>query len=136
MKNIPYLKQTFAWMLMSLLLSAQSSLAQASEAQSAPIAQVQYIAKIRGGQLLQDKEKGIMAFWPPENPAHGRIGQAVLVTPGSVVGFAEDQLNFLMLVKVQPGTPFTYQAGACWSRTPEFPSFEAWKAYLDKQERP
>ena len=88
------------------------------------------IAKIRGGQLHQDKEKGLMAFWPPENQAHGRIGQAVLVPPQSVVGFAEDKLNYLLLVKVRLGTPFSYRAGACWSRVPEFASFEAWKAFL------
>lgn len=91
------------------------------------------IAKNRGGQLHQDKENGIMAFWPPDNPKHGRIGQAVLVPPQSLVGFAEDKLNYLLLVRVQPGIPFTYYAGACWDRRPEFSGFDAWKAYLEKQ---
>lgn len=89
------------------------------------------IAKIGGGQLYQDKESGIMAFWPPENKqGHGIVGQAVLVSPEDIVGFAEDKLNYLVIVKVKPGVPFTYRAGACWSKGLDFSTFDSWKTWL------
>ena len=91
------------------------------------------IAKIANGELYQNKEKGIMAFWPPENAAHGTIGQAVIIPPQDLIGFAEDKLNYLALVKVKPGKPFTYRAGACWNRGLDFTDFGSWKTFLEKE---
>jgi hypothetical protein len=88
------------------------------------------IAKIKGGELYQDKGKGILAFWPPENGEHGRIGCGVIVYAKDIVGFIEDKLNYLLLVNVKPGKPFIYYTGACWSKGIDFTSFADWKNEL------
>ena len=91
------------------------------------------IAKKAGGEVFQDKEKGVLAYWMPDSPKHGRVGCGVVVDPATVVGFAEDKLNELILVRVKPGTPWTYRAGACWSKGLDFHTFEEWKNYLTQQ---
>ena len=86
-----------------------------------------------GGDLDQDKEKGIMCYWQPPDPVHGVIGCAVIVNPADVVGFAEDKLNYLILIKVKPGVPFVYRAGACWSKGLDFHTADDWKNYIIQQ---
>jgi len=89
------------------------------------------IDKGPGGQIYQDKEKGILAYWQKADKDHGVIGCGVVVDPKSVVGFAEDKLNYLILVKAKPGVSFTYYAGACWDRgINAIGSFDGWKSYL------
>lgn len=94
------------------------------------------IAKIAGGEIYQDKEKGIMAFWPPENPKHGRIGCGVVIPAKDIVGFSEDELNYLVLIKVKTGNPFIYYAGACWSKGLDFKTFDDWKNELTRTSYP
>jgi len=88
------------------------------------------IAKIKGGALYKDTEKGIMAFWPPENTKHGNIGCGVVVRTKDIGGFSEDPLNYLLLVKIKTGKLFTYYTGACWSKGHDFRTFEEWKTEL------
>ena len=87
-------------------------------------------AKRKNGELYQNKEKGILSFWQSENLAEGSIGLGVIVPPQSIVGFAEDKADNLVLVKVKPGVPFSYRTGACWSKGLDFHGFDEWKAYL------
>jgi rhamnogalacturonyl hydrolase YesR len=88
------------------------------------------IARRQGkGKLLTSKEQGIFAYWqPPEKP--GTIGCAVLVNPSSIVGFTQDPLNHLVLIKATPGKPFIYYAGAYWSKSGDFKDEGAWEKYL------
>ena len=65
----------------------------------------------KGGHVTEDKERGVLSYWqPPEK--NGTIGVGVLVDPAAVVGFDEDALNYLVLVKATAGKPFVYYAGA------------------------
>jgi hypothetical protein len=84
----------------------------------------------KGGTLVQDKERGILSYWMPESPKNGVIGCGVVVDPALVVGFAEDNENYLILVKTAPGKPLVYYAGACWSKGLDFKTCEAWNEYL------
>jgi hypothetical protein len=90
------------------------------------------IARRQGeGKLVTDKEKGILSYWqPPEKP--GTIGCGVLVDPTKIVGFTHDPLNNLVLIKVTPGQPFVYYAGACWSKSGDFQTASDWEQYLKK----
>ena len=82
-----------------------------------------------GGHVVRDKERGILSYWqPPE--AHGTIGVGVVVDPTLVVGFEEDPLNYLVLVKATPGKPLVYFAGACWDRGLDFKTADQWEQYL------
>ncbi|MDR2462375.1 MAG: DUF4861 domain-containing protein [Verrucomicrobiales bacterium] len=89
------------------------------------------LAKGQGGELWQDRELGIVAYWQKPDAEHGIIGCAVLVDPLTVSGFAEDDLNYLILVNAKTGAAFTYYAGACWDKGANaFKTFDEWKNYL------
>jgi hypothetical protein len=85
------------------------------------------------GEFFKNPEKGVMAYWQSENIDHGLIGLGVVIDPKRIAGFAEDKLNYLVLVKVKPGEPLMYRSGACWSRGLDFHSFDEWKSYLEKE---
>jgi rhamnogalacturonyl hydrolase YesR len=85
------------------------------------------------GVLLTDKTKGVMAYWEPADTVHGTMGTAVLVDPASVVDIVGDADNNLILVKVMPGKPFVYYAGAAWDQGLDFHSEQEWEAYVKAQ---
>ena len=70
-----------------------------------------------------------LAQWVVEK-TNGDLGTAVIVSPDTFAGFAEDDRNQLVLAKVQSGAPVTYLAGAGWSRAGEFTSSDAWNAHV------
>lgn len=94
------------------------------------------IAKGPGGELYQNKEKGVMAYWQAEDAKNGSIGLGVVVPPDKIVGFAQEGPNNLILIKVKPGVPFTYLTGACWSKGLDFRTFDQWKSYLGEHSLP
>jgi len=83
-----------------------------------------------GGVLTVDPARGLLAYWEPADPRHGSMGTAVLVDPATVVRFAGDADNFLVLVRVEPGRPFVYYHGAAWDRGLDFRTRENWEAWL------
>ena len=85
------------------------------------------------GVLLADKVRGILAYWEPTNAVHGTMGTAVLVDPASVVDVGSDADNHLILIKVTPGKPFVYYAGAAWDQGLDFHSREEWETYVKAQ---
>ena len=48
-------------------------------------------------------------------------------------GFAEDAENYLILLKVTPGQPFTYYMGSAWDGGLDFKSREDWDAFVKSQ---
>jgi unsaturated rhamnogalacturonyl hydrolase len=83
----------------------------------------------KGGKLFQDKELGILSYWqPPEK--NGTIGVGFKVDPATVVGFTQDKLNYLMLVKATVGKPYVYYTGACWDKGLDFHTADEWEKYL------
>lgn len=85
------------------------------------------------GFVTRDAEQGRMMFWEPEDPEHGSLGVAVAVDPSMVEGFAEDADNYLILVRVTPGRPFTYYMGSAWSGGLDFPDRRSWEAFVAGQ---
>ncbi|ESQ87377.1 hypothetical protein ABAC460_20350 [Asticcacaulis sp. AC460] len=82
------------------------------------------------GILLADKVNGILAYWEPNDPAHGAIGTAIRVDPAMVEAITADADNNLILIRVKPGKPFVYYIGSAWDRGLDFSSREAWEAYF------
>jgi hypothetical protein len=74
-----------------------------------------------------------MTFWESEDPGHGALGLAILADPAMVTGFAEDAENYLMLLRVEPGRPFTYYMGSAWNRGGDFATREAWERHVAQQ---
>lgn len=83
-----------------------------------------------GGDLTLDRSRGVLSWWGPQDGEHGRMGIAIRVDPGSIVGIRDDADNHLMLVKAMPGKPFVYYAGSTWDRgIAGFRTRAAWDAY-------
>lgn len=59
----------------------------------------------------------------------GNFGTAILL-PGAV-GYAADADNELILTKVKPGEVLRYHVGGGVDWSPEFPTAEAWQAYVE-----
>lgn len=85
------------------------------------------------GDVTTDRKRGVMMVWTGTDPAHGAMGTAVLVDPATIVDFVQDAENFLVLVRVTPGQPFAYYAGAGWERGEDFHSRAEWEAYVLSQ---
>jgi hypothetical protein len=87
------------------------------------------------GKWTADKGKGVFVYWEPEQrygkPAEaGHTGVAVLVDPKALVKVIEDNpAQYLVIVKVTPGVPWVYYAGACWSLGLDFKTAEEWEKY-------
>lgn len=69
-----------------------------------------------GGQLTVDRARGLLSLWGPDTPEHGALGIALRVDPRQIVEMRDDADNHLVLLRVTPGEPFVYYAGAAWSR--------------------
>lgn len=85
------------------------------------------------GFVTQDAENGRLMFWEPESADHGALGIAILVDPATVEGFTQDADNYLILVRVTPGQPFTYYMGSAWDRGLDFDSRQAWESFVAEQ---
>ncbi|WP_292044761.1 MULTISPECIES: glycoside hydrolase family 88 protein [unclassified Brevundimonas] len=85
------------------------------------------------GFVTRDAEHGRLMFWEPDNPEHGSLGIALAVDPATVEGFAEDADNYLILVRVTPGQPFTYYMGSAWDRGLDFSSRQSWEDFVASQ---
>lgn len=85
------------------------------------------------GAFAHDRATGRMTFWEAEDPGHGALGFAILADPKQVVGFIEDADNYLMLLRVEPGKPFTYYMGSAWNRGGDFATREAWERHVAEQ---
>jgi hypothetical protein len=82
-----------------------------------------------GGEATFDKRAGMIAYWQPPDPVSGTIGCGVRVDPATLVRLLEADGHYLALIKVTPGKPFVYYAGAGWSKG-GFPSQLDWEKYL------
>lgn len=85
------------------------------------------------GKITKDAERARLTWWGPTDPAKGTMAAAVMVDPRAFAGFAEDADNYLILVRVAPGKPFVYYAGAAWDRGLDFATRESWQAHVDKE---
>jgi hypothetical protein len=59
----------------------------------------------------------------------------VKVDPATIVGFNEDKLNYLVLIKATVGKPFVYYAGAYWDKGLDFKTPDEWEKYLREFKR-
>jgi hypothetical protein len=86
------------------------------------------------GKITKDESRARMSWWGPTDAAKGTMAAAVMVDRAAFAGFAEDADNYLILVRVTPGEPFVYHAGAAWDRGQDFATREAWQTYVDRQQ--
>jgi rhamnogalacturonyl hydrolase YesR len=82
------------------------------------------------GEAFRDASLGILSVWEKTDPDKGTFGVALKVDPKTIRGFAQDNENFYVLVKVLPGKPFVYYSGAVWDKGLDFHTREDWDAYV------
>lgn len=75
--------------------------------------------------IRRDAATGELSVWGPP-AAEGTIGITIKVDPASVAGFTQDAENYLILVTVQPGQPFTYYVGGAWDGGLDFATQSDW----------
>lgn len=78
----------------------------------------------------KDAEHGILSVWESIGGEQSDLGTAVLIKPESIVGFASFEGDEFVLIKVKTNTPFTYYAGAGWSKSDFFDKQTDWLKYL------
>lgn len=77
-----------------------------------------------------DRARGRFSVWETGNPDKGAMGAAIAVDPAMIVDVVQDADNFLVLLRVTPGKPFVYYAGATWARGLDFHTREQWEAHV------
>jgi len=85
------------------------------------------------GTFTADRARGTFALWGPTDPDQGTMGTALLVDPATIVEVREDADNYLVLLRVTPGEPFVYYAGAAWDKGRAIHSQAEWEAYVAGQ---
>lgn len=67
-----------------------------------------------GGELTVDRARGLLSWWGPGDPEHGRMAVALRVDPTMIAEIRQDADNHLVLLRVTPGKPFVYYSGSAW----------------------
>jgi len=80
-------------------------------------------------ELTQNLEQGWLTQWEVQK-TNGSLGEAIIVAPAALKGFAEDATNRLVLARVVSGQPLRYYVGAGWSKSGEFSTKDEWNAYV------
>jgi hypothetical protein len=80
-------------------------------------------------EQTKNQQDGWFTQWETEK-THGAIGEAVIVDPAALSGFADDDYNHLVLVKVTSGVPLHYYIGPGWTKSGDFSSYEDWNNYV------
>ena len=65
--------------------------------------------------MTVDRARGLLSWWGPEDGKHGRMAIALRVDPAQIEDVRQDADNHLVLLRVTPGRPLVYYAGAAWS---------------------
>lgn len=68
-----------------------------------------------GGELTVDRARGLLSWWGPDDPHHGRMMIGLRVDPEMIAEVRQDADNHLVLLRVQPGKPFVYYSGSGWN---------------------
>ena len=83
--------------------------------------------------LLQELfARGILTLWEKVEKNQGMQGIALVVDPKSLDRAIEDEYNYLFLVKAAPNNTVSYWAGFFWDKSGQFPSYQAFQAYVDQ----
>ena len=69
------------------------------------------IRKLKGTAIQSDKEHGWMRTWEDVKEGPSQLGQAVLADPATIASFTGDDLNYIMLTRIEPGRPCVTYAG-------------------------
>lgn len=87
------------------------------------------IAKHAGGKAAFDKELGLLRSWEPFKEDNGSFGCAIAISPETVDGRQDTELDTLLVANVPPTGAQVYYAGYGWERSGDFADEAAWNQY-------
>ncbi|MCF7972371.1 MAG: DUF4861 family protein [Phycisphaerae bacterium] len=98
--------------------------------QSVPVA-VGISLRGHDGIVSYQPGSGPVAYWEPADPVNGAVGCGV-VMPGTtpVRQIENSKEHVLVTSQAEPGQPFVYYTGACWSKSGQFTDHGQWMQYL------
>ena len=92
------------------------------------------LVKRAGTVVASDGSRAWLGLWGLTNndPVNGSLGTGVVFPASAFVQFAEDSTQYLLIGHAVTGEPFTYYAGAGWTRSGDFDTAGDWNSYLDR----
>lgn len=92
------------------------------------------LVKRKGTTYQQHENLCRISLWgqTTDDSTNGSLGTGVILAPQQCTGFVEDEVQYMILGRVAGGKPFTYYAGAGWTRSGDFATREEWNDYLDQ----
>ncbi len=90
------------------------------------------IKKVAGERMERGPAHAWLCSWEPMEMKAGEQGIALVADPGSALGGAEDDLNWLILSRIPGRGPVTHWAGFCWDRAGHFDGEKAWRAHVSE----
>ena len=100
------------------------------EGNAANLMQAAGIRKLKGTSIQSDKEHGWMRTWEDVKEGPSQLGQAVLAEPATIASFTEDDLNYIMLTRIEPGRPCVTYAGFATTLGADFHTRAEWDRYV------
>ena len=89
------------------------------------------IAKHAGGKATFDKASGLLHSWEPLKLGNGNLGCGILVSPETVDGSQDSELDTLLLANVPPSGPEKYYVGFGWDKSGDFADEKAFVDYAE-----
>ena len=83
-----------------------------------------------GGDVLFDKNQGVLGYWQPPDKPNGTIGCGIVMKPDKILRMVEAKGHYFIFTKVTLGKPLIYYAGAGWSKSGDFAGKKDWMNYL------
>jgi hypothetical protein len=71
-----------------------------------------------------------MHTWEEVKEGPRQLGQAVLADPATIASFTEDDLNSIMLTRIEPGRPCVTYAGFASTLGADFQTRAEWDRYV------
>ena len=95
------------------------------------------LVKRANTQVVKDPDRRWIGLWGLTNAdtSNGSLGTGVVLSQGSFVQCTEDAAQFLVLCPMDPGMPFSYYAGAGWTRNGNYKREGDWIRSLDTKAR-
>jgi hypothetical protein len=99
------------------------------EGSAANLAHAVGIRKLPGTRMQADRERGILRTWEAVKD-QGDLGQAVIVDATAVTELTGDDLNYLVLSKIETGAPCVSYAGFASTPMGDIKTVAEWDRYL------
>lgn len=90
------------------------------------------IVKVEGdGEMTYNLKSGWLAYYPPADPAHGRVACGVVTGAVKEMRYLDHAGHGLLIARTKSNQPWIYYAGAGWSKSGDFPDRSAWTDYVE-----